>query len=177
MRISCINGEKRKYLGLAKIIFQVVVAGFSLFWFICICHNTTSSLYSSLEQVPVSLWNIWIIERFSYCMSFVGDFFLLLSSCVHCNHLSYRIEYFISGLYEVQIFRSPWWELVAYQWRHNERDGVSNHQPHDCLFNRLFRRRSKNTTMLRVTGLCVGISPVTGEFPTQMASNAENTQQ
>ena len=28
-------------------------------------------------------------------------------------------------------------------WRHNERDGVSNHQPHDCLLNRLFRCRSK----------------------------------
>ena len=27
--------------------------------------------------------------------------------------------------------------------RHNERDGVSNHQPQDCLLNRLFRRRSK----------------------------------
>ena len=28
-------------------------------------------------------------------------------------------------------------------WRHNGCDGVSNHQPHDCLFNGLFRRRSK----------------------------------
>ena len=36
------------------------------------------------------------------------------------------------------------------------------------------RRRSKNTSELRVTGLCVGNSPVTGEFPAQMASNAEN---
>ena len=42
------------------------------------------------------------------------------------------------------------------QWRHNGRDGVSNHQPHDCLLNRLFRRRSKKTTQLRVTGLCAG---------------------
>ena len=29
------------------------------------------------------------------------------------------------------------------QWHHNERHGVSNHQPHDCLLRRLFRRRSK----------------------------------
>ena len=43
------------------------------------------------------------------------------------------------------------------QWRHNELDGVSNHQPHDCLFNGLFRRRSKNTSKLRVTGPCRGI--------------------
>ena len=37
------------------------------------------------------------------------------------------------------------------------------------------RRRSKNKTWkLRVTGLCEGNSPVTGEFPSQMASDAEN---
>ena len=29
------------------------------------------------------------------------------------------------------------------QWRHNGHNGVLNHQPHDCLLNRLFRRRSK----------------------------------
>ena len=44
-------------------------------------------------------------------------------------------------------------------WRHNDHDGVSNHQPHDCLLNRLFRRRSKKTSKLRVTGLCMGKSP------------------
>ena len=29
------------------------------------------------------------------------------------------------------------------QWRHNEHDGVSNHQPRDYSLNRLFRPRSK----------------------------------
>ena len=64
--------------------------------------------------------------------------------------------------------------IHSLRWRHNGRDDVSNHQPHDCLLNRLFRRRSKKTSKLRVTGLCVGNSPGTGEFPAQMASNAEN---
>ena len=59
-------------------------------------------------------------------------------------------------------------------WRLNGRDGVSNHQPHDCLFNRSVRCRSQKTSKLRVTGLCEGNSPVTGEFPAQMASNAES---
>ena len=59
-------------------------------------------------------------------------------------------------------------------WRHNDHDGVSNHQPHGCLLNRLFRWRSKKTSKLRVTGLCVGNSPGTGEFPAQSASYAEN---
>ena len=45
------------------------------------------------------------------------------------------------------------------RWRHNDHDEVSNHQPHGCLLNRLFRRRSKKTSKLRVTGLCVGNSP------------------
>ena len=64
--------------------------------------------------------------------------------------------------------------LFSLPWRHNGRDGVSNHQPNDCLLNRLYRRRSKKTPELRVTGLCMRNSPVTGEFPAQMASNAEN---
>ena len=63
---------------------------------------------------------------------------------------------------------------MSLQWRHNECDGVSNHQPHNCLLNGLFRSRSKKTSKLRVTGLCAGNSPVTGEFPAQRASNAEN---
>ena len=53
-------------------------------------------------------------------------------------------------------------------------NGVSNHQPHDCLLNRLFRHRSKKTSKLRVTGLCEENSPVTSEFPTHRASYAEN---
>ena len=63
---------------------------------------------------------------------------------------------------------------IPLRWRHNDHAGVSNHQPHGCLLNRLFRRRSKKTSKLRVTGLCAGHSPGSGEFPAQMASYAEN---
>ena len=58
-------------------------------------------------------------------------------------------------------------------WRHIGHDYVSN-QPHDCSLNRLFWRRSRKTSKLRVTGLCAGNSPWTGEFPAHRASNAEN---
>ena len=51
---------------------------------------------------------------------------------------------------------------------------MSNHQPHHCLLNPLFGRRSKKTSKLRLTDRCGGNSPGTGEFPPQMASNAEN---
>ena len=66
---------------------------------------------------------------------------------------------------------------MSLHWRHNGHDSVSNRQPHDCLLNRLFRlfrRRLKKTSKLRVTGLCEGNSPETGEFPAQMASYAKN---
>ena len=64
--------------------------------------------------------------------------------------------------------------LVPLQWRHDGRDSVWNHQPHECLRNRFFRHTTKKTSKLRVTGLCAGNSPVTVEFPAQRASNAEN---
>ena len=56
----------------------------------------------------------------------------------------------------------------ALQWRHNERDGVSNHR-------RLDSGRLMKTSKLRVTGLAEGNPPVTNGFPhTLRASDAEN---
>ena len=75
------------------------------------------------------------------------------------------------------LFLLPYLELNdsnTLRWRHNGHDGVSDHQPHDGLLNRLSRRRSKKISKLRVTSLCAGNSPETGEFPAQMANNAEN---
>ena len=88
----------------------------------------------------------------------------------------------LEDIMEISIKRFSYWhEMIlvedgrwlTLEWRHNERDGVLNHQPHDCLLNGLFRRRSKKTSKLRVTGHCAGNSPMTGEFPAQRASNAE----
>ena len=64
--------------------------------------------------------------------------------------------------------------ITTLQWRHNERDGVSNHRRLDCLLSPLFRRISKKTPKLSVTGLCEGNPPVIGVFPSQRANNAEN---
>ena len=57
-----------------------------------------------------------------------------------------------------------WWggeqrKSMSLHWRHNDHDGASNHHPHGCLLNRLFRRKSKKTSKLRVTGLCAENSP------------------
>ena len=67
-----------------------------------------------------------------------------------------------------------WNQAITLPWRHNGRAGVSNRQSHDCVLNRLFGCRSKKTSKLRVTGLCVGNSPTSGEFPAQMGSYAVN---
>ena len=96
-----------------------------------------------------------------------------------------EIEHFIADLDTINIssrnqltkrsrFLTSMFICHSLLWCHNRRDGVSNHLPHNCLLNCLFRHRSKKTSKPRVTGLCVGNSPVTGEFPAQMASNAEN---
>ena len=54
---------------------------------------------------------------------------------------------------------SKLFSVISLPWRHNGHDSVSNHHSHDCLLNRLFRLTSKETSKLRVTGLCVGNSP------------------
>ena len=88
---------------------------------------------------------------------------------------------FVLDVYSICIVKYCWVFIldvcsicITLQWRHNECNGVSNHQPHDCLLSHLFRWRSKKTSKLCVTGLCGGNSQVTGEFPAQRASNAEN---
>ena len=60
-----------------------------------------------------------------------------------------------------------WNHHIALQWRHIERDGVSNHHPHNCLLNRLSKKTSK---------LCVTGGELTGDqwILAQRASNAKN---
>ena len=93
----------------------------------------------------------------SYCeISFLNDYYIL-------HYIDFCSRFKMNPFFRVSLL-----------WHHNGRDGVSNHQPHDCLLNRLFRSRSKKTSKLRVTGPCAENSPGTGEFPAQMTSNAEN---
>ena len=62
----------------------------------------------------------------------------------------------------------------TFQWRYNKHRSVLNQQHLDCLLNGLFRRTSKTISNLRVTDLREGNPPVTVEFPSQRAGNAEN---
>ena len=117
---------------------------------------------------------IWIAERCSRAgaSNYIPHMLLGVITCpchwylLLVQHSSYMLR---------------WWQwprlfsgALSLQWRHNERDGVSNHRCLDCFLNRLFRRRSKEPSKLHVTGLCAGNTPMTGEFPAQRTSNAEN---
>ena len=43
------------------------------------------------------------------------------------------------------------------QWCHNEHDCISNHQPHHCLLNHLFKAQINETWKLHITGFVRGI--------------------
>ena len=66
---------------------------------------------------------------------------------------------FINSLHCIRLTRNSFAVDKPLRWRHNDHGGVSNHQPHSCLLNRLVRRRSKKTSKLRVTGHYAGNSP------------------
>ena len=87
----------------------------------------------------------------------------------------HRFDITVVKMYNVTIDRTVLYiaSISSLQWRYKERDGVSHHRRLPCLFNRLFGCKSKKASKLRATDLCEGNSPVTGEFPSQRSSNAE----
>ena len=127
--------------------------------------------------------NIWFIFLSLWIQAMSTT---ILSKSVRVNEFIMRIP--IPGktvyilrqvpIYMYAVYPNVYIHIVVFcralRWRHNELDSFSNHQPHDCLLNHLFRRWSKKTSKLRVTGLCAGNSPGTGDFPAQMACGAEN---
>ena len=137
-------------------------------------HRYKESFCQDIDLIGMNvscLWfSIWGRRSDAVCKCYVprktwGAWFIMFSFGFCCIIISHRIHI----IYECLIRRH-----FSLRWRHNERDCVSNHQLRHCLLNHLFGRRSKKTSKLRVTGLCAGNSPGTGEFPAQMASNAEN---
>ena len=77
-----------------------------------------------------------------------------------------RVVYFVIVVVSVAVsdvhgtsFTNMVYLRLSLQWCHNDHNGVSNHQPNGCLLKRLFRRRSKKTSKLRVAGLYLGNSP------------------
>ena len=129
--------------------YDVIVMFHQIFYKIPWTPGVTKSNITELREIP---WNYQIVIW--------NGIKVLWTSMEHSMKLWRRqIKY-----HRVPLNSMEFWNrhqcsanFHALQRRHNEHDGVSNHQSHDCLLNRLFKRRSKKTSKIRVTGLCVGI--------------------
>ena len=119
-------------------------------------------------RIIITIWNVYDSGRHRGRMvsCYVFPFFLhnvrsnsISPDLPHPHPHPHPPQYCTTSL-SIQLNACTFYTL---RWRHNGRDNVFNHQP-PGLLNRLFRHRSKKTSKLRVTGLCVA----------QMASNAEN---
>ena len=120
-------------------------SGCSDLWF---CANSWLLQYISLNATELVVWH--------YCTCGQGttairDKTVIGSTMYHFS----RNAIFLRTSSQACMFTSG----QSLHWRLNDHDGVSNHQPHGCLLNRLFKRRSKKTSKLRVTGLSAGNSP------------------
>ena len=122
----------------------------------------------------ICVWiNDWVNNRKAGDLRrYRGHYDVIVMYIIHMQQFNHTWDN-KNASFQSYLFGNGCYNVISLQWRHNGRDGVSNHQPHDCLLNRLLRRRWKRTWKLSATGLCVGNLPVTSEFPAQMASNAE----
>ena len=109
--------------------------------------------WNKLKQLLIngSKWNICTYD--SQFQWIDGQPAQIEYTCILTRHFSPTIPRTPS--YSWSLLKCP----SVFHWRHNGRCSVSHHQPYDCLLNCLFRRTSKKTSKLRVTGLCVGNSP------------------
>ena len=126
--------------------------------FNCLCKPMTKSIKCTFLTTPSAPKPPW----------FASVIWLPVKIAVRKQNFSTKLSIGWQQRYQ-PVGRHVW----TLQWRHNEHNGFSNHQPHDYLLSRLLRHRWKKTSKLRVTGLCQGNSLVTGEFCAQRASNAE----
>ena len=140
--------------------------------------------YSGYDHFPcASQFSIWLVRKKTkggWCRT------LCVEESIHrlCNSLFqflilWNFITWFTSCYRNAVSRSDHlivWDIyyTTLQWCNSERDGVPNHRHRKCLLKRLFRRRSKKTSKLRVTGLCDGNPPATSGFPSQRASYAEN---
>ena len=119
--------------------------------------------------------NVFVIIETKRLWDIICDFVVIIvfvDGCLKTAGLVMAKSIIYWASYKRLILTSP--NTKSLQWHYLERDGISNHRCLDCLFNRLFRHRSKKTSKLHVTGLCEGNPPVTSEFSSQRACNMEN---
>ena len=119
-------------------------------------HFATSCISVKSPGIPGRIWKTMGIFVNS-CLIFKSP----RNSLLRLNKTARRRKWFVISVSIIRLL--PLWQFPLH-WRRNGRDGVSNHQHRGCLLNRWFGHRSKKTSKLRVTDLCAGNSPGTGEF-------------
>ena len=150
------------------------------------CDNVVNTLPHVLQRCPTKQWqsNIyfdWDILLMKYHSNATFGLSCAVGNATILSNIDaiYQpiISVYIAFVWDYtrqHINIQEWYPRVATQWRHNGHDGVSNHEPHGRFLNRLFKAQIKETPKLHVTGLCAWNSAVTGEFPAQRDSYAED---
>ena len=144
-------------VGLYCPIFVLYIITMMSYWIRWRLRSPASRLFTqrfiqALIKAPRH-WPLW--------GEFTGDRWIprtkdqLRGKCSHLMTSSWFVLLIDGGGTVIHVSETvPLWtqQMQSLKWRHNGRDGVSNHQPHDCLLNRLFKCRSKKTSKLRITG-------------------------
>ena len=114
------------------------------------------TLKCSFYGYKIVMWNIGKNQNY-------GIDFCIINWGIY-NHKKFKTYMFNPNILPTRNSRQKGmmliWGIIIIDtllWRHHGCDGVSNHQFYDCLLNHPFRRRSKKTSKLSVTGLCGGI--------------------
>ena len=135
----------------------------------CICGiSNCISLFENDKMTSAGCWQVLSSITISNNLHPDGNTTMSLVKCT-CTITNFGC------LWVLQATRLPWITHFIHplHWRHNGRDSVSNHQPHDCLLNRLFRRRSKHQSSASLA-FVRGIHRWPVNSFAQMASKAEN---
>ena len=129
------------------------------FWLWLIRYSYASCVVAVAAIIGIAVRTATMQMKKAYCLVTSAGVTIVLPCISWWSHWNASVDRTpvnaINGYTVIKWVAVTWFKDYALRWRHNERDSVSNHQPHDCLLNRLFRRRSKKTSKLRVTGLCV----------------------
>ena len=134
--------------------------------------NHSDSEFSWPREFNTAVFHVFLLQFDSLRNPYLIFCFTLFVSI----HVAMGFQ--LQGISYVLIIKYTLWHwrkaiFISLEWRNIERDGVSNHRCPNYLLSRLFQRRSKKTSKLRVTGFCEGNPPMAGGFPLQKASNAK----
>ena len=120
-----------------------------------ICHVPTDyGLVTHIQSSTVIMWSNIVRYCINECMKSDRISF---KYWIHKRHTIPCAKWWAMGCLLTIFFRkltAAYWHCTVYvsglgnhgltlRWRHNGLDNVSNHQPHDCLLNLSFGRRSK----------------------------------